>query len=257
MNLPTQTTKEEIEIINAHVFPSLQGCEPFLARKTPGLLMGYTEVAFFNSLLSSQRPTCAIEIGTETGATLAAIARYSKQVVSIDIDPGVQARLSGSFPNVAFVTGSSQQLLRPVIQKITEQGLSVDFVFIDGDHSADGVRTDIEAFLTYRPSKQLVIVMHDSFNPECRRGILAADWASSPYCHFVDVDFAPGVLHPDAPVHRQMWGGLAYALFLPEPRQHPLRILATHQLLYEAALLQSVYASHLTNREVHTVPLRS
>jgi hypothetical protein len=254
MPLPTQSTPEEAEIINRHVIPSLQGEPPFVPRKAPTLLMGYTEIAFFNSLLSSLRPTCAIEIGTETGATLALMAKYSKQVVSIDIDPGVKEQLSPQFRNVAFVTGSSQKLLRQVLDKIVEQSMEVDFVFIDGDHSADGVRADIEAFLEYHPTKQLVVVMHDSFNPECRRGILAADWASSPFCHFVDVDFVPGVLHSDKHVHRQMWGGLGYALFLPEPRKHSLRVLASHQLLYEAAILQSSHADHLTNRDTPVVP---
>jgi len=40
-----------------------------------------------------------------------------------------------------------------------------------------------------------------------------------------------------------MWGGLGFALFLPEPRTHELRVMASQQLLYEAALAQSVYLS--------------
>jgi len=241
MNIPTTTTTEDLDIINNHVLPCLYGTKPFFPRRGPGILMGYTEVAYFEAVLSHLRPQCAIEVGTETGSTLAIIAKYSQRVVSIDIDPRVRTGLSNQFPNVIFVTGSSHDILPATLEKITEQGLFVDFVFIDADHSADGVRRDIEALLAYRPKTKLIVMMHDSFNPDCRKGILAADWASCPYCHFVEIDFAPGALHPDAPIRRQMWGGLGFALFQPEPRTHELRVMASNQLLYEAALMQSVY----------------
>jgi hypothetical protein len=241
MQTATTSRPEDLDLINNHVLPCLHGTKPFRERHGPNVLMGYTEIAYFEAILAQIKPQCAIEVGTETGATLAIIAKHAKKVVSIDIDPRVKTTLEGQFKNVVFITGSSHTALPEVLKRVAEMNTPIDFIFIDGDHSAEGVREDIEHVLNYRPKTRLVVMMHDSFNPECRRGILAADWQRSSYCHFVDVDFAPGVLHPDEPVRRQMWGGLGFALFLPTERKHELKIMAPHQLLYEAALMQSVY----------------
>jgi hypothetical protein len=241
MKTATTSRPEDLDIINNHVLPCLHGAKPFRERRGPNVLMGYTEIAYFEAVLAQIQPQCAIEVGTETGATLAIIAKHAKKVISIDIDPRVKTTLEGQFKNVVFITGSSHTALPEVLKRVAEQDIPIDFIFIDGDHSAEGVREDIEHVLNYRPKKRLVVMMHDSFNPECRRGILAADWQRSPHCHFVDIDFAPGVLHPDEPIRRQMWGGLGFALFLPTERKHELKIMAPHQLLYEAALMQSVY----------------
>jgi hypothetical protein len=105
-----------------------------------------------------------------------------------------------------------------------------------------GVLKDLEFILTLKPKNQMVVLMHDTFNPGCRQGILAASWARNPHCHFVDVDFCPGVLHPDDSCQRQMWGGLGLALFRPEVRQQPLEVKRTHQITFEAAFQQSVYS---------------
>jgi hypothetical protein len=104
------------------------------------------------------------------------------------------------------------------------------------------VKKDIENILSYRPISRLVVLMHDTFNPGCRKGILSADWARNPNCHFVDLDFSPGILHPDPAIHREMWGGLGLALFLPEERELELNVKISHQTLFEAAFRGSVYA---------------
>jgi len=51
------------------------------------------------------------------------------------------------------------------------------------------------------------------------------------------------VLHPNEGIERQMWGGLGFALFLPETRRQNLEVKVTHQLTFEAALHRSVYAN--------------
>jgi cephalosporin hydroxylase len=55
----------------------------------------HSETAVFQSLLSNLRPACSIEVGTETGTTLALIARHSTRAISIDIDPGVKSAPAG------------------------------------------------------------------------------------------------------------------------------------------------------------------
>ncbi|MGH7944184.1 MAG: hypothetical protein ACREH8_08735 [Opitutaceae bacterium] len=88
--------------------------------------------------------------------------------------------------------------------------------------------------------------MHDSFNPGCREGIRPAQWSRNAFCHVVELDFAPGILHPNENCLRQMWGGLALAVFLPEPRRHQREVKTSHQLMFEAALRSSVYAPEPT-----------
>jgi cephalosporin hydroxylase len=145
----------------------------------------------FQSLLSNLRPACSIEVGTETGTTLALIARHSTRAISIDIDPGVKSRLQDKFENVEFITGSSHDVLPVLLSRLTGEGVTPDFLFVDGDHSAAGVLKDLEFILKLTPTKQMIVLMHDTFNPGCRQGILAASWTRNPHCHFVDLDFLP------------------------------------------------------------------
>lgn len=235
------TRPEDLKIINDHVFPSLLGARRFKDVAGTSVHMAYNEAAVFQALLSNLRPKLAVEVGTETGATLAIIARHSEHAISIDIDPKVKSGLSPSFPNVEFLTGSSHDVLPVVLQRLSAEQTNPDFIFVDGDHSAEGVRKDVEFILAMKPTRPMTVLMHDSFNPGCRHGILSARWSQNPYCHFVDVDFCPGVLHPDDSCRGQMWGGLGYALFLPELRTHTLDVKATHRPMFEAAYRQSVY----------------
>jgi predicted O-methyltransferase YrrM len=236
-----KTRPEDLEVINRYIFPALLGANRFIEKSGPGLHMAYNENAVFQALLSNLRPKCSIEVGTETGVTLALIARHSTRAISIDIDPLVKATLADKFPKVEFITGSSHDALPVLLKRLADEGTSPDFIFIDGDHTAEGVRQDIEHVLTIRPRGQIVVLMHDTFNPGCRKGILSAQWSRNPYCHYVELDFCPGVLHPDESCLRQMWGGLGFALFLPEARQHTIEVKTSHQILFEAAFLQSVY----------------
>lgn len=235
-----KTRPEDLPVINNWIFPALLGAPRFRPVSGPSTAMAYNEAAVFQALLSKLQPKCAIEIGTETGATLAIIARHSAQAISIDIDPQVR-NLARELPNVEFITGSSHDVLPVLLNRLAETKVNPDFIFVDGDHSAAGVRRDIDHILNVRPIQQMIVLLHDSFNPGCRQGMLSANWSRNPYCHYVDLDFSPGILHPDESCLRQMWGGLGFALFLPEPRTHQLEVKGTHQLLFEAAYLQSVY----------------
>jgi len=117
----------------------------------------------------------------------------------------------------------------------TEQ-IPVDFVLIDGDHSAEGIKRDVELLLSYVPMKPLFVMMHDSFNPECRRGMLEVDWEKSPYVQWVDIDFIPGRLIDDGgPTSGEMRGGLALAYLIPTARQGPLDLNCSARVMYEIA----------------------
>lgn len=243
-----KTRPEDLATIHNFIYPALTGAKRFLDWPQTVVHMSYSETAVFQSLLSTLKPKYSIEVGTETGVTLALIARHSTKAVSIDIDPNVKARLADKFSNVEFITGSSHDVLPVLLQRLASEGTTPDFIFVDGDHSAAGVNKDIEFILNFKPSTQMVVLMHDTFNPGCRQGILTANWARNPHCHFVELDFCPGVLHPDEACQRQMWGGLGLALFRPEPRKHTLEVKRTHQMTFESCFLQSVYNRNLKPR---------
>jgi hypothetical protein len=196
-------------------------------------------------ILGELCPLRAVEVGTYKGGSLQVLSHFCKHVESIDIDPSVSDALGPKFSNVTFHTGNSAKLLPSVLRATARGADPVGFVLIDGDHSADGVRRDINALLSVPPSCDMVVLLHDAFNPECRSGILTANWHLCPYVHEVEIDYIPGVYHQqayDTAAARTMWGGFACAVLKPEPRQGELVISQRQQGLFEAVLFQSSHA---------------
>lgn len=180
------------------------------------------------SLLNYIRPEVAIEIGTYKGGSLQVISNLARKVYSVDISPEPQQHLKSRFSNVEFLVGDSKSILPDLLQRIAHQGEDLGFILIDGDHSTEGVRSDINIILAnYKPVCPLYIIMHDAFNPECRAGILSANWPDCRYVHFLEIDFIPGVYHFEAfdtAESKSMWAGFALALMLPYERSKPLTI---------------------------------
>ena len=143
-------------------------------------------------LLDKLRPECAIEVGTAGGGSLSMIARYAKKAYSLDIDPTCRERFHSRFPNVEFIVGDSKETLPRLLRTLEASNEKLAFVLIDGLHTSEGVKADIENLLAYKPTCPLYVALHDSFNPECRSGMAAADWASSPFVHHVELDFVGG-----------------------------------------------------------------
>jgi hypothetical protein len=200
----------------------------------------------FASLIQVADPDVAIEIGTYKGGSLQVISRGARKVYSIDTSADCKDKLGDQFGNVEFLTGDSRQLLPSLLNRIGTSGEKLGFVLIDGDHSTDGVRHDINAVLEHTPTGALYIVFHDCFHPPSREGILTADWQLCPYVHYVEVDFIPGVYHHDAfdtAKPRSMYGGLAVALMLPEKRNDELIIHQSQKGLFETVFLHSRHAS--------------
>ena len=203
--------------------------------------MEISERLLLESLAALRQPACTIEVGTAGGASLEILARHSGVVHSIDSDAGVQDRLAPHFHNVVFHADTSRDVLPGLIDELQDSDTPLGFVLIDGDHTAEAVRGDIEALLRYTPREPLTIVLHDSFNPACRSGIRAAAWDANPHVHAVELDFTPGVLHERPVVHREMWGGFALALLLPVKRSGPLAVTASNDLLYQSAFSRSIH----------------
>ncbi len=201
--------------------------------------MNNSEKMALTAILSRHIPRCSIEIGTYKGGSLSLLSQFSNMIFSIDPDPTVSEQC-GFFNNVTFLTGLSKDSLPLLLKSLEYEQVPVDFILLDGDHSAEGVKNDLNIVLSYIPQKPLFVMMHDSFNPECRRGILNADWNKCPYVQWVDLDFVPGcVIENGSTSDGEMWGGLALAYLTPTMRNGPLIIERSADKMYELIKINS------------------
>lgn len=170
-------------------------------------------------VLARVRPRGALEVGVYYGGSLSLAAQYSERILAIDIEPAVRDRFVKP-DNVELLIGNSQELIPKALARFEQLGLPLEYVLIDADHSAEGVRRDLNLVLQYRPRKPMVILAHDSGNENCRKGILAANWNQNPHVHSVQCDFVPGQIieHSIQNGRGEVWGGLALAYLDPQPR---------------------------------------
>lgn len=196
--------------------------------------MNQAEKIFIFYFLEKIKPEISIEIGTRYGGSLKPISSHSQKVFSFDIYHGAVNKTD--FSNVEFITGNSRETVPKTITELNHSEKNLEFVLIDGDHSKNGVKSDIENILRYEPKKPLYILIHDSFNPVCRSGILEANWNGSPYVHFVDIDFLHGTMYEKEIFGSQMWQGFTFALLLPEKRKSKLSLSKSQEFTYESAV---------------------
>jgi len=190
------------------------------------------------SLLERIQPKVSIEVGCYNGGSLQVISKYSEKVYVVDIDPELPARIGDRFENVEFVIGDSQKMLPELIHRLNQEKAEVGFVLIDGDHSTQMVRSDIESTLVLMPLNDVFILLHDSFNPPCREGMRQVDYAAQPHVHYVELDFIPGIFNTPE-IKGEMWGGLGMILLKPTSRSSSFQINESHEQLYEKAYLHS------------------
>ena len=83
--------------------------------------------------------------------------------------------------------------------RIKKNKLFFDLVIID-DHSRKAVSADINGVISHSD----IILMHDSFNPDCRKGMI--DALKNQKSHAYYLDFIPSISKNDG-----LWGGLSIA----------------------------------------------
>ena len=195
------------------------------------------KIALLN-LLSDIKPVVSIEIGSREGGSLQLISQLSKTVYSLDIDPSVK-KLSEKFTNVNFIIGDSKVTLPLLLIDLHNKNEQPDFILIDGDHSAEGVKNDIENILKLKITKPLVILMHDSFNPICRKGMLDVDYTINKHVEKVEIDFVQGIFSPSATTKGEMWGGFGLIYLNPDTNNNNPIIEQTNAYSYDNTLLLS------------------
>jgi hypothetical protein len=169
--------------------------------------MSFGERAAIEGVLAQLRPRLALEIGTAEGGSLNRIAAHSERVISFDlVEPEAWVK---QLDNVELRTGDSHELLPLELERLAAAGEGVDFVLVDGDHSADGARRDVEDLLASDAVKNAVILAHDSLNQEVRKGLEEVPYGAADKVAFVDMDFVAGYVPAEPPMLGECWGGLA------------------------------------------------
>lgn len=150
----------------------------FVCKRFAGLLRPAqvrSEITSLAAMVKDLKPARVLEIGTARGGTLflwSRLADPSATVVSVDLPGGEYgggyAEWRTSLYRSFRLPGQAMHLLRAnshaaeTVKKVRSifGGSPVDFLFIDGDHSYDGVRKDFEQ---YAPlvRKGGLIALHD------------------------------------------------------------------------------------------------
>jgi hypothetical protein len=175
-----------------------------------GWRMTLGERAVLEGVLSQRKPQLAVEIGTAERGSLRRIAVHAGEVHFFDlITP--QAPVD-EMPNVTLHTGDSRQLMPEMLNRFAEEGRNVDFVFVDGRQSADGVRGNLDDLLSSPAVADTVILIHDTANEQVRSGLDAVHYAAYPKVAHVNLDFVPGYMSRDPDHLHELAGGLGIVM---------------------------------------------
>ena len=167
----------------------------------PNSEMSYGEQATLEGILAMAAPRTSVEIGTYTGGSLRRIAARSGHVHTFDLVSHVTERL----PNVTYHLGDSAAAVPALLSRLHAEGTTVDFAFVDGDHSRDGVRRDALSLFDSPAVVEAVIVFHDIANEGVRAGVQDAI-AGRTDLAYVDLSFA--VPANSSRAWAESWGGL-------------------------------------------------
>ena len=140
-------------------------------------------------ILDKVKPKVILEIGTARGGTLflfSNIADEEATLISVDLYQTVEKRILFRYikkgkQKIFLIQGDSHKI--EILRKIKGilKGRNVDFLFIDGDHSYEGVKKDFEM---YSPlvRKGGIIAFHDIV-PDyyTKYGIKTSSWAGEVY----------------------------------------------------------------------------
>jgi len=132
-----------------------------------------SELHRFAKIVATLRPEKVMEIGTFKGGTLCVLCRLSSptaKIISVDLPGG---RFGGGYSamrsflyrsvckysqDLHLIRGDSQS--NEILTSVTSITQSLDLLFIDGDHTYEGVKRD---FLAYSPLVRAggVVAFHD------------------------------------------------------------------------------------------------
>jgi hypothetical protein len=209
--------------------------EPNLAALFDGpQQMSVGERAALEGFLELAKPALAIEIGRAEGGSLRRIAAHSAEVHSLDLD--APAPELTELQQVSFHTGDSHELLPRLLARLAEERRNVDLALVDGDHSAAGVRRDLQDLLDSPAVGRTLILIHDTANEEVRAGVERVDLDRTAKVVYADLDAVSGRLYRVEPLRNQLWGGLGLVV-IDDGRSRPATEPAREQRSFDTATL--------------------
>jgi len=161
----------------------------------PDWLMSTREKLGLIGLLHCLKPKKVLELGYHRGGATKWLSELSEQVISVDVNEFVS-----NAPNLFHNVEAWNCPTLEAASRVKRENLFFDLAIIDADHSRKAVSADINAIIEHSD----IILMHDSFNPDCRKGML--DALQNQKSHAYYLDFIPSVSKKDG-----LWGGLAIA----------------------------------------------
>jgi cephalosporin hydroxylase len=190
--------------------PAPLECGPLLLTRDPTWQMSFGERAALEGVLAQLTPRVAIEIGSAEGGSLRRLAAHAQRVHSIDVD---HAPLAGQVPaNVTLHTGDSATTLPSLLRSLSADGQAVDLALVDGDHSYDGVRRDLDNLLCAPCTARSAILVHDTMNAEVRAGVESVSLDQHPGVVYYELDFVSGYVYRRGVAQDMAWGGLGLIL---------------------------------------------
>lgn len=187
--------------------------------------MSFGERAALEGILSQCKPRVSLELGTYEGGSLRFLAAHSQHVHTLDLYDVITDH--EAFRNVSFYEGNSRVVLPEVLRALEREGVEIDFALVDGDHSAEGVRLDLDNLLESSVSRSTVILLHDTMKTDTRAGIEAVGLRQRAKVAYYELDFIPGYEFAGGHFDGQVGGGLGLVVtgdretsgYGQEPRQ--------------------------------------
>lgn len=126
-----------------------------------GALQKPAELADLLALAAASEPKIVVEIGSDAGGTLWAWSQLAAEVVSVSLPDGrfSTGRSLESY-GARVISGDSHDIATWLALGEVLGGRKADLLFVDGDHTYEGVGADVAAYTAFlRPGG--LLALHD------------------------------------------------------------------------------------------------
>ena len=158
-------------------------------------LMSTREKLALIGLLHCIKPKKVLELRHHRGGATKWLSELSEQVITADVN-----EFAADAPNLFNNVEAWNCTTLEAASRIKTEDLFFDLAIIDADHARQSVSADLNGIINHSD----IILMHDSFNADCRKGMI--DALQNQKSHAYYLDFIPAVSKKDG-----LWGGLAIA----------------------------------------------